>query len=62
LDLVTVFHVAFVVGLMAISILYVLFGTGAAGRNQNRAPNGREEGEEQERRGEEHGPGPGRSD
>jgi hypothetical protein len=57
LDLVTVFHVAFVVGPVAISILYVLFGAGAAGRNQNRAPNGREEGEEQERRGEEHGPG-----
>jgi hypothetical protein len=57
LDLVTVFHVAFVVGLMAISILYVLFGAGAAGRNQNRVPNGREEGEEQGRRGEEHGPG-----
>ena len=50
MDLVTVFHVAFVVGPVAISILYVLFGTGAAGRNQNRAPNGREEGEEQERR------------
>ncbi len=58
MDLVTVFRVAFVVGLVAIPILYVLFGTGATGRNQNRARNGHEEGGERERRGEEeHDPG-----
>ena len=30
MDLVPVFHVAFVVALAGISIVYVLFGTGAA--------------------------------
>jgi hypothetical protein len=56
-DLVTVFRVAFVVGIVAIPVLYVLFGRGMGGRNQQRARNGDEEREERERRSEEHGPG-----
>lgn len=39
LDLVTVFRICFVVGLVAIPVLYLLFGRGAAGRNQNRMRN-----------------------
>ncbi len=43
LDLVTAFRVAFVVGIVAIPILYVLFVRGAAGGDRDRTRNGHEE-------------------
>ncbi len=52
MDLVTVFYVCFVVGIVAIPILYWLFGTGAAGRDRSRTRN---EDVRAERRGEERG-------
>ncbi len=55
MDLVTVFRICFVVGILAIPILYVLFVRGgAAGHNQNRARS--EESVERERRSEERSP------
>ena len=56
LDLVTVFRIAFVVGILAIPVLYVLFGRGAGGHDQDRARNGDEERGERERHSGEHGP------
>lgn len=52
-DLVTVFRIAFVVGILVIPILYVLFVRGADKGNRDRARTGRGE---RERRGEERGP------
>jgi hypothetical protein len=51
LDPVTVFRICFVIGLLAIPLLYFFFGRGEAGRNQDQARN---EGErvEHERRSE----------
>jgi preprotein translocase subunit Sec61beta len=51
LDPVTVFRICFVIGLLAIPLLYFLFGRGEAGRDQDQARN---EGErvEHERRSE----------
>ncbi len=43
MDLVTAFRVAFVVGIVAIPILYVLFVRGVDGGNQDRARTGHEE-------------------
>jgi len=57
MDLVTVFRIAFVVGIVVIPLLYVLFVRGADGGNQYQARTGREESGERERRVEEHDPG-----
>lgn len=54
MDLVTVFYVGFVVGIVAIPILYWLFGPGEAGGDRNRTRNEDVRGERQ-RRGEERG-------
>ena len=43
MDLVTVFRVAFVIGIVAIPVLYVLFGRGVGERDQDRVRNGDEE-------------------
>jgi hypothetical protein len=37
LDLVTIFRVCFVIGIVAIPILYLLFGRRATGRNQDQS-------------------------
>ena len=54
MDLVTVFRICFVVGIVAIPLLYLLFGRKAAERNDDRRRNGNEH-TERERQGEEHG-------
>jgi hypothetical protein len=54
LDLVTVFRICFVVGIVAIPLLYLLFGNKGAARNDDRTRNGNER-TERKRQGEEYG-------
>ncbi len=54
MDLVTVFRICFVVGIVAIPLLYLLFGKKGSERNDDRTLNG-EERTERVRQGEEYG-------
>ena len=54
MDLVTVFRICFVVGIVAIPLLYLLFGKEGSERNDDRTLNGNER-TERVRQGEEYG-------
>ncbi|MBV9452942.1 MAG: hypothetical protein JOZ19_02280 [Rubrobacter sp.] len=54
MDLVTVFRICFVVGIVAIPLLYLLLGRKAVERNDDRTRNSNEH-TERERQGEEYG-------
>ena len=54
MDLVTVFRICFVVGIVAIPLLYLLFGNKRAARNGDRTRNDNER-TERKRQGEEYG-------
>lgn len=56
MELVTVFRIVFVIGLVAIPILYLLFGRGRGERTQERTRYEDERREEREPRSEELGP------
>jgi hypothetical protein len=53
LDLVTVFRICFVVGIVAVPLLYLLFGKKGSERNDDRTRNGNER-TERVRQGEEY--------